>query len=266
MSVATVSSSGVYAYLQSLLQQQSSADGAGAGDPIASLLEAFYPNGIGSTPGSAPSSNDTTASANAVSPLTGVQFSPDTLGTLISLQGQRGWTDRVTNKAQSMLTQFDSDGDGSISKSEFENGFGSNADMSKVDTLFSKLDTNGDGSISQTELVSAARQSRAHHHHHHIANSGSPGGADPLALLTSAPQGTSTTTTNTDGSTTTTITYADGSTVTMNIPAASSSSQTASDGTGSQSTGYNVLQQLIQLQAQLLAQSANALTASISAI
>jgi hypothetical protein len=273
MSVSAVSSGGAYGYLQSLLQQQSSTNGAGTSDPLASLLETFYPNGTSAAPNSATTPTSTTTTADLVSAPTigNTQFSSNTLGTLISLQSQQSWTDPIAAKAQSVFSEFDTNGDGSISKSEFENVFGSNADMSKVDGLFSALDTNGDGSISQSELTSAAQQSQAQHPHHDcdndMDNSGSGGANDPLASLMSATQGASSaTTSNSDGSTSTTITYADGTTVTMNVPAASSSNQTPNNGSGSQNTAYNVLEQLIQLQAQMLAQSASTIAPTIPAI
>jgi EF hand len=274
MSASTVSSGSAYAYLQSLLQQQqSSTGGAPATDPLMSLIDAFYPSDPGAASSSTPASTSTTTSADATSiPLsTGpAQFSPNTFGALISLQSQQSWPDNITAKAQSVFSEFDTNGDGSISKSEFENAFGSNADMSKVDGLFSALDTNGDGSISQSELTSAAQQSQAQHRHHHCdhtGSSGSGGANDPLASLMSAIQGANgTTTNNPDGSTTTTITYADGSTVTMNVPAPSSSSQNSNNGSSSQDPASNVLEQLIQLQEQMLAQSVNTTTLPIPTI
>ena len=268
MSVSSVNSGAAYAYLQSLLQQQSSANSSGTGDPVASLLQAFYPNGMDSTPNSPATPAGLTSSSSAASCGPPTQFAPATLGAMISLQSQQSGTDPLADRVQSIFTQFDTDGNGSISKSEFENAFGPNADMSKVDTLFSALDTNGDGSIDLSELTSDARQSKAMHHHRHhshgAGNAGPAGGADPLAELISATQGASSSTVNNpDGSTTTTVTYADGSTVSMNMPAASSSGQSADGGSGSQNPAFNFLEQLIQLQSQFLAQSASALTSTL---
>jgi hypothetical protein len=92
-----------------------------------------------------------------------------------------------------------------------------------------------------------------HGHHHRMGTGGSSSGTvgqNPLAMLTAAGSGaTSQTTTGADGATTTSITYADGSTVTLTSPAAGSS--TTSAGAGSVA-GNNLIEQLIQMQAQLL--------------
>jgi len=258
MSVSNVSASAAYSYLQSLLQQQSSS-GIGTTDPITSLLDAFYPNGTGSGSSSTADPISSVPSSGSSGP----QYAPDTLGTMISLQSQQPWNQDLASRVQSIFTQLDTNHDGLISQSEFDSAFGPNADMSKVNTLFSALDANGDGSISQSELTSAAQASQAqHHHHHHHMGGGSGGATDPLAMLMSATQGAnSSTTSNPDGSTTTTITYADGSTVTMTTP--TSSNQSANNNTGSQGSTDNLLEQLIQLQSQLLAQSANTLVSTL---
>jgi hypothetical protein len=69
----------------------------------------------------------------------------------------------------------------------------------------------------------------------------------------------STSVTNSDGSTTTSITYADGSKVSLTIPAAS----TTSSGSSATST-YNLVEQLIQREAQALSASvASSLSVSV---
>jgi hypothetical protein len=140
--------------------------------------------------------------------------------------------------------------------------------MSKVDGVFNALDANGDGSVSLDELTSAARQARGHHHHHaHASGAGDGGGsgqtgglADPTSLAGASSQ----TATNADGSTTTTISYADGTKITMTVPAASSTSAGSSSGSDSQtsSDSNNIIEQLIRLQSQMLAQSASAMATS----
>ncbi|HXQ06972.1 MAG TPA: EF-hand domain-containing protein, partial [Bradyrhizobium sp.] len=65
---------------------------------------------------------------------------------------------------------------------------------------------------------------------------------------------TSTSTTNSDGSTTTSMTYADGSKVTMTKPAATTSSSSAT-------SSYNIIEQMIQRQAQAISSGA---TSSLS--
>ncbi len=75
-------------------------------------------------------------------------------------------------------------------------------------------------------------------------------------MLASADSGASSqTTTNANGSTTYTITYPDGSTVTLTTPAASSSTSSAdgsSSATNTTGTYTNLLERLIEMQAQLL--------------
>jgi hypothetical protein len=266
MSVGTVGTSNAYSYLQSLLQQQQSANGSSsASDPVTQLLSAFYPSGTGQSASSSAAASSTAASSTATDSNAGAgcfSFSPDTMASLISIQGQQ-WHQSIDAQAQHVFGEFDADGDGSISKSEFEAGFGSNADMSKVDGLFSALDTNGDGSISLDELTSAAEQSHAHHHHMHGAGPDQGGGLADLLSSTDLTGATSQTATNADGSTSTTITYADGSTVSMTTPAPSSSDASSSNSNGnangnaSDNNISNLLERLIQLQAQLLASVSN---------
>jgi len=176
-------------------------------------------------------------------------FNSGTLAALISLQGQNG-----ANGASGLFAKLDTDGDGTINKSEFESALGSaGVDSSSADALFSRLDANGDGSISQSELASA-RGYLSHHYGHHVGGSGG-GGAAALLNATSADGSTTQTTTNADGSTTTTITYADGSTVSSVTPAPQAgASATPSRG--------NLLEQLIKLQA-MLASPATGTTAAV---
>ena len=169
-----------------------------------------------------------------------------------------------TGGSQSLFSKLDTDGDGSISKSEFESTLGqSGVDQSSADALFAKLDQNGDGSVSQSELSSAA-----HHGHHAHGAGGGGGGGDASSLLdsTGADGSQSQTATNADGSTTTTVTYADGSTVTLTTPAAQTSGGSDGDGDGSgnqasKATANNLVEQLIKLQAQLTNQQGSTVSA-----
>jgi hypothetical protein len=87
--------------------------------------------------------------------------------------------------AANVISKFDTDGDGQISKTEFETAIGPNADTSKVDQLFSNLDTNGDGEINQDELTAAQQKTHGHHHHHHHAKpaDNSQPSTDPLLAM-----------------------------------------------------------------------------------
>jgi Ca2+-binding EF-hand superfamily protein len=251
----SINASNNSAYLQSLLQQGSPLTGIGAGssDPISELL------GLGS---SQSSSSATPAAANGSgSGSSSPQFNPETFTALISMQ-----MNTSAAPGQSLFSQLDSNGDGSISQSEFDSMF-SSADQSQANSVFSALDTNGDGSISQNELASAQQNQQSqqaqghHHHHHHMGGAGQSQGQDqsqdPLETLLSgtADGGQSQTINNSDGSTTTTITYADGSTVNMTSPAASSSGGQPSNGSSANPNSNNLIEQLIQMQAQFLSPS-----------
>jgi hypothetical protein len=259
MSVSSVgAANSAYSYLQSLLQPQS-ANGsprAGSADPVAELLQAFYPNGTPGESGSANGATAGTATSSSTPPV--APFSPRTMTALMSVQEQQSTANPfVTARAQALFSQMDANGDGQVSKSEFENVFGSNADMSKVDGLFNALDSGGDGTVSQDELTSAVQASHAHHHghHHHVDAGQDPDGGMFQALMTSGTQGaTVDAASNPDGSSTTTISYADGSKVALTSPPGSSDS--GSSGTGSSGANEaNLLEQLIRLQAQSLTMS-----------
>jgi hypothetical protein len=265
MSVASAgASNNAYSYLHSLLQQQptSSGSSAAASDPVQKLLAAFYPSGAD---GQSASTGGSVSAGGATSSCPGggcALFSPDTMASLISLQGQ-DWSQKewsqpgpVEARAEKLFGGFDADSDGQISQSEFEKVFGSNADMSKVDGLFDALDADGDGGISQDELTSAAQQSHARHRHHH-APSGEGGLADLLSSIDLS-GATSQTSSGADGSTSTTITYADGSTVTMTTPA----SRGSDSSTGHAGGRGNLLERLIQLQSQFLTALASQTNAS----
>lgn len=261
MSVSAAGSGGAYAYLRSILKQQSASAGT---NPTQSLLDAFYPNGAAGTGASGTTAAAATSTASGSSG--GLAFSPDMYGAMLSLQGAGSGTDPTTARAQSIFSQFDSDSDGAVTKSEFESAFGTNADTTKVDGLFSALDTDGNGSVSASELTSAAQQSHARHRHHHRQD-GDGSGGDPLAQLMAATQGaSSTSTTGQDGSTSTTITFADGSTVTMNVPATSSTGQSVSGADATSNSSRNLLEQLIRLQSQLISQTAGTTTGSTTAV
>ena len=263
MSVSSLgASSNAFSYLQSLLHQQranSSQSGSQPADPLSTLLDSFYP-GANSA---ADAANSAAGAANsAASPAQNVSvaapsISPDTMTNLLAVQAQdgpqRGRND-VAAHAHDLFGQFDTNGDGQISKSEFEKAFGSGADMTKVDGLFNALDSNQDGAIGENELTSAAESAASHHHHrHHAHGAGSGDGSSLLDMLKSGADGaTRETTSNADGSTTTTISYADGSKVSMTSPAAAASGANTDN-----QVRRNVLEQLIALQAQWSTQASS---------
>ncbi len=162
-------------------------------------------------------------------------MSSQTMNTLLSAQSQAG----ESGASLKLFSMLDSNGDGTISKSEFEAAFGQNGKTDQADTVFAKLDQDGDGAVNQKELSSALKKGHRHHHAHSVGGSSGGEGAGGSATKNATTQST----TNVDGSTTTTISYGDGSQVTMTKPA-------ASNGAG------NVLEQLIQRQSQMLSSTA----------
>jgi hypothetical protein len=268
MSMLVNSTSSALSYIQTLLQSMSSGVGAAAStDPLDSLSQLFS-----GSPANGSTNQTSTTNAFGPSP---PPFSSGTMAALMALQGQGANGATGTGGAQGLFSQLDTDGDGSISKTEFESALGqSGVDTSSADALFSKLDQNGDGGVSQSELSSAAHRGHGHGHSGHHMDAGGSGGAQgggdqglSSLLNASGADGAQTqTATNGDGSSTTTITYADGSTVTMTTPAAQQNAGASGSGTSGQTSGgsnsNNLIEQLIRLQAQLVSQQ----SASVSAL
>ncbi len=176
-------------------------------------------------------------------------MAPGTMDALFAAQSQTSAASGSSSLASQLFSLLDTNGDGSISKSEFEATLGQNGNTAAADSLFDKLDPNGDGSVDPGELASAlqTKGAKGHHHHHHLGGASSAGaastggGADDLLGAGNTGQ----TVTNSDGSTTTTLNYADGSQITMTKPAAGSA--------GTSAAANNFLERIIQHQAQLLA-------------
>lgn len=184
----------------------------------------------------------------------------------------------LSNPIQALFSDAQSNGNGSVTKAQFEAALGAGGtNLQAADQVFSELDPNNTGSVSMDSIMSAMKGG---HHGHHMHGSDSSSSSDADFLLGSSSsqssgssssstdplmqllQGASSSSaTNSDGSTTTTITYADGSTVTMTLPASSSSSTSSStSGTNSstnpQALTFNMLEQMIQRQANALTASA----------
>src|SRR3974390_2877277 len=133
----------------------------------------------------------TAATTDTSSPPTGASaptslLAPNTLDALLAVQGQNQ-APIVNGDAvsQQLFSLLDSNGDGAISKSEFEAAFGQNGNTTQADQIFAQLDANGDGSISQSELTNAldgqnqgqdGGQQVHHHHHHHFGGMEGMGG------------------------------------------------------------------------------------------
>ena len=187
----------------------------------------------------------------------GASISPETMSALLDAQSQSSGGSGAASKSRhaalkDLFGQIDGDGDGKISKSEFEEALGAGGtNLKNADSVFGKLDQDGDGSVSLKELASALRPGKGHHRPDEAGKS-DRSGSDPFSQ---ALQGASTTSvTNSDGSVTTSLTYADGSKVTMTSPASGSSSSAAT-------SSYNFIEQMIQRQAQAISSAA---TASVS--
>jgi hypothetical protein len=188
-------------------------------------------------------------------------ISPETMSALLAAQSQASTVAPKSREdaLKDLFGQIDADGDGKITKKEFENALGAGGtNLAQADDVFGKLDKNGDDSVSLGEMSGALKGGHGHHHGHHHMAEGSDDASHPLSQ---ALQGaTSTTVTNADGSITTSLTYADGSKVTMTSPAASTASGASSKATSS----YNFIEQLIQRQANLISsQASSALSVSV---
>ena len=221
------------------------------------------------------SSNSSTSSSPAPSVNAGnyPQISPETMNALFAAQSQStsstgGSTSSASSSTTSstsmsrdaalkdLFSQIDADGDGKITKSEFEKALGAGGtNTAQADDVFSKLDKNSDGSVSLDEM-SKALKSGHHGGHHHAesasASGGTSGSGSDSSSSSSSGGSTSTTTTGADGSTTTTVTYADGFKMTTTVPGASSSQSALGGG----NSPYDWFGQMMQRQAQTAAGSA----------
>jgi hypothetical protein len=230
-------------------------------------------SGLNSPDGAAADASPFSAASPAgVSPLAALDGSgcgapsmtSGTMNALFAAQSQTSASSASSSLASQLFSLLDTNGDGSISKSELEATLGQNGNTAAADSLFAKLDANGDGSVDPSELASALQTKGMHHHGHHHSGGGeasAAGGASSAGDATAGSQAsasgdaddllgagnTGQTVTNPDGSTTTTLSYADGSQITMTTPAA------ARAGTGA--AANNFLERIIQHQAQLLATS-----------
>jgi hypothetical protein len=168
-------------------------------------------------------------------------FNIGTMSALIGAQEQSG-TSGLSQHQQKVFGKLDSDGDGKVTGAELKDAFGS-GNQKVADFVMSKLDKDGDGAISKDEFAAGTTRGGRRHH------AGPPPGQGLDALMSAANAAKSQTSTGIDGSTTTTTTYADGSKVSQTSAAAVNSDNSANTNTSGKSQP-NLLQQLIQLQAQ----------------
>ena len=168
------------------------------------------------------------------------QISPQTMSALldaqsqIDAQGQTGTTSTAASTTpsqalQNLFSDIDADGDGSISKQEFENALGAGGtNTAAADNVFNQLDTNGDGSVSLDELKSALQGAGGHHgghHHMHAASSTSSAdgsssdssdsdSTDPLMQMLNASLNTASSTSGSSSTTSSSLTPANTSQIT----------------------------------------------------
>jgi Ca2+-binding EF-hand superfamily protein len=198
-------------------------------DAIKSLTSkpsSSQPIGFGPAPGSpfdisAPPSGGSTAVPGFSG---GAQISPVTLSALLAAQSQSstaGAAPAATNPGSALkdlFSQIDANGDGQITKSEFESALGAGGtNIAAADKVFNELDSNGDGSVSLGELKSALKGGHhGGHHHLHATNStgstdadggttnGNTNGSvspDPLLQALAASSATTTSSTSKNGAT-----------------------------------------------------------------
>jgi hypothetical protein len=99
------------------------------------------------------------------------RISPATMGALLAAQGQSsmGLTTSAfagrPDALKNLFSKLDADGDGHISKSEFEAALGAGGtNLTQADDVFARLDQNGDETVSLDE-ISSALKGRGHRHH-----------------------------------------------------------------------------------------------------
>ena len=226
------------------------------------------PQGATTNPFAIDSGNSSASSSAAQSVNAGYypQISPETMNALFAAQSQSNSSTGSTSSTpmsrddalKDLFSKLDANGDGQISKSEFENALGAGGtNLAQADDVFSKLDTNSDGSVGLDEMSKALKGAGGHHGGHHDAHaangSGDASGIGSDSSSSSSNGGsTTTTTTAADGSTTTTVTYADGFKMTTTVPGASNSQ----GGSGGGNTPYDWFAQMMQSQGQKAAGSA----------
>lgn len=177
---------------------------------------------------------------------------PMTAGTMNALLAAQGQQDGGNSLSSKLFSLLDGDGNGSVSKTEFEQAFAKNGDTAKADSVFAKIDKNGDGSVSLSELASALKGGRQRHRG--MDGMDAVGGASDGTSNDNSSGSTSKTVTNADGSVTTTITYSDGTKLSMTKPASSSGT-----------TANNFLERMIQRQAQMLSASTAGQSVAVTA-
>ena len=177
------------------------------------------------------SATASTSTVNSSAKASGT-ISPGTMSALLDAQSQStaATSSKRADALKSLFGQLDGNGDGQISKAEFEDKLGAGGtNTANADKVFGKLDSDGDGSVSLKELAAALVKAKDKDKKDDAAK----GSGDPLL---DALQG-ATSTANADGS-----------------PVSITSARKAA--ASSATSSYNVIEQMIQRQAQPTATSA----------
>jgi Ca2+-binding EF-hand superfamily protein len=228
---------------------------------LTSTSSAQPAGGFGQSPFDISGSDQASASATPAPTSTGFsQISPATMSALLAAQGEAGSTTSApaspADALKDLFSQIDGNGDGQISKSEFESALGAGGtNIAQADDVFGKLDTNGDGTVSLDELSSALKGAGGKGHHHAYA-AGSSDSTDPSStsdtsgsssdpLLQALQAASSTSTTSSDGLSAS-LTPADRSKI-MSISHGASGSATSS---------YHLVEQMLQREMQGMSFSA----------
>jgi len=101
----------------------------------------------------------------------GSQISPATMSALLAAQSQSSSSSTAspptnpTGALKHLFSQLDANGDGQISKSEFESALGAGGtNLAQADDVFSKLDEDGSETVSLDEMSSALKGRGRRHH------------------------------------------------------------------------------------------------------
>jgi hypothetical protein len=149
--------------VESLIESAASKGGKALGNEFAKLAPGAAGNSL------QPSSSPAVPAAS--------RFDFGTLSALLSVQGQNGAN--AGGRADALFAKLDADGDGQVSKTEFEGALGkAGIDTARADALFARFDANGDGCISKSEL---APQRAAYLHRRHHGGAVTPSAVDAAA-------------------------------------------------------------------------------------
>lgn len=186
------------------------------------------------------------------------RISPETMNALFAAQSQSADGSASSNSTsptskgraaalKDLFSQIDADGDGKITKSEFEDALGAGGtNLAQADHVFAKMDANSDDSINLGEMTKALTSGRQGHQAQGADGSADASGGGSESSSKASRGSTSTTTTNADGSTTTTVTYADGFKMSTTVPGAHRGPMANAGG----NSPYDWFGQMMQRQAQ----------------